>query len=102
MIIQSQQSFMKVMESVTVECNRAYREHSTLPADPLRRTAIVVEEAGEALQEALDLTRPSLPIRSRHLVREQLRIELTQTAAAAINVLVAMEEEDRQDTGIES
>lgn len=60
-----------------------------LPTDPLRRTALVVEEAGEALKEALDFTRAPFTA-----VSWRLREELVQVAAMAVRVLGAMDEED--------
>jgi hypothetical protein len=69
--------------------------HRQLPADPLRRAALVAEEAGEALKCALDLTRVSAPSRNTATIRAELRTELVQTAAMAQRVLIAMDEEDR-------
>ena len=69
-------------------------QHRPLPADPLRRVALVAEEAGEALKEALDLTRPTLPAEDRAYRRKMLRIELTHTISVATRVLAAMVEED--------
>jgi hypothetical protein len=66
-----------------------------LPMDPLRRAALVAEEAGEALKCALDLTRASLPPGKVAPVRADLRLELVQTATMAVRVLSAMDEEDR-------
>lgn len=68
-----------------------------LPEDPLRRVALVVEEAGEAIKEALDYTRiprtnPSISV---IVHRARIRIELAQTAAMAIRVLEAMLTEER-------
>jgi len=76
------------------------------PLSHLRRTALMVEEAGEALKEALNVTREShfaaeghtTPPRryseSDFLVR--LRRELIQTAALAIRQLTEMEIENRR------
>ncbi len=66
-----------------------------VPVDPLRRAALVAEEAGEALKAAVDLTRTSIPSHEIVSVRGELRDELVQTVAMALRVLMAMSDEDR-------
>jgi NTP pyrophosphatase (non-canonical NTP hydrolase) len=73
----------------------ALTSHRQCPADPLRRAALVAEEAGEALKAALDLTRSVKPDANTSKAREELRRELVQTATMALRVLTAMEEEDK-------
>lgn len=64
--------------------------------DPLRRVSIVAEEAGEALREVLDYTRPD-PLASamtREQNRGRIRGELVQCAAAAIRAIGQMDWEE--------
>lgn len=87
-----------VMPKVWEELKRANELHPDYPSDHLRRTAIMVEEAGEAIRAALDLTRDTTsgPDRSTKWyaeARANLRAELMQTAAMAIRQLVAMEQD---------
>ena len=86
------QSTARVLLLVIDELKRT--ELRPLPVDPLRRVALVNEEAGEALQAALDYTRGSADtiLDPRH--RERMRTELVQTASTAINALAAMVRED--------
>lgn len=94
---------------ITVAVEDLVRRHPCLPADPLRQAALVCEEAGEALQAALDLTRVR-PITTvvelletraaRDVARAQLRQEIAHVMAMAIVVLAAMvqEEVERDDS----
>lgn len=93
-----------IWTQIQAEIERAAAKHPRYPTDPLRRTAIMVEEAGEAIQAALDLTR-DWAINTTGLTSEQtadkmrrivddarykLFDETVQTAAMAIRLLVAM------------
>lgn len=85
-----------VWVDVVDELDRAMTIHPRLPVDPLRRVALISEEAGESLKAALDLTRggPSTPLDTTHdNLNEQLYAEVTQTAAMALLVMMAMREE---------
>lgn len=84
--------FLAVDRAVTDEL--LLTSHRALPADPLRRVALVAEEAGEAVKAALDLTRPTLPAHDIAYKRKELRKELVQTVAMGLRVLEAMAEED--------
>lgn len=67
------------------------RKHPLYPTDPVRRVAIIVEEVGEAMQAALDVTRG--PDHAHHdLINAQKRLfdEVVDTAATAVNLLVHM------------
>lgn len=79
---------VEVIKAVLAEIERANKAHPRYPHDPVRRVAIIVEEVGETMQAALDMTRD----RDRHhdLDNAPARLveELTQTAAAAINMLL--------------
>lgn len=88
--------FIKACDPVMQEINRSCAKHPRYPADPLRRTAIMVEEAGEAIKDALDLTRSRVvtSMREDDDLRTRLRHEVVQTAAMAIKMLVAMNRED--------
>lgn len=84
---------------VMKELDLSIAKHPHYPADPLRRTAIMAEEAGEAIKAAVDLTRPPIeqsthgaPLTNFELsvMREALYKELTQTAAMCIKQMSAM------------
>jgi hypothetical protein len=79
-----------------IEIEMARSAHRSLPVDPLRRAALVVEEAGEALKAALDLTRPNCDMSesARISLRQDLYNELKQTAAMAIRAMMAMAQEE--------
>ena len=61
-----------------------------LPTEALRRTALMTEEAGEALKAALDVTR--YPITPEELVAKQNELwnETVQTGAMALANLITM------------
>ena len=91
-----------VLADVVREMRRADSVHPAHPSDPLRFTALMVEEAGEALTAALDLTRPKAPPfedpdRSRRMVQAQeldqaldLYKETCHTASKAIHNMVKL------------
>jgi|PlaIllAssembly_1097288.scaffolds.fasta_scaffold94302_2 hypothetical protein len=94
-----------VTDDIEIEMAKSvalHEKHSVYPSDPLRRTALMCEEAGEALKAALDLTRrqrtgalsdihTAKPVAD---MRKDLYTEVTQTAVMAIRLLQAMKEED--------
>lgn len=64
---------------------RAYFKHGPLTADPVRATGILTEEVGEAVSEALGMTRsPKLEGSRQRMVRE-----LAQVAATAISIIAS-------------
>ncbi len=81
-----------VLVDVIRELNASKVKHAELPADPLRRAALILREAGEALEEALWLTRPGSP--NSVAVRGRLYTEIAQTAAVAIRCMDAMSKEE--------
>lgn len=78
------EALTKVLNKVLKELERAEALFPTFPDDVVYQAAIVGEEAGEALQAALDM-RPDDPHQG---TREQYKIELVQTAAMAIRALL--------------
>lgn len=66
------------------EIGRSRVRHPKVNSDTLRATCVVVEEAGEALQAALNYTRQDkkYPADLLHLIEE-----VEQTAAASIRLL---------------
>ena len=91
-------NLITVLQLISAELGRASQIHPTYPRDYLRRVALVVEEAGEAMKEALDLTREApegYPLSGYRGSRVSLRKELVQTASTAITALLAMEQEDK-------
>lgn len=67
--------------------NEAITKHpdSTWPKDIIHMTAIMMEEAGEAMQAANDAVHAGASL-------EPLRLELAQTAAMCIRCLVNLED----------
>ena len=80
-----------ILDAIRREMTRAEEIHPNYPMDPLRQTALMCEEAGEALKAALDLTRP---IGSATAYRRRLRRETVQTAVMAIKLLEALRFDD--------
>lgn len=83
-----------VVAAIVSELDRAEKLHPNYPHDPLRRVAIVGEEAGEALRAALDMTRPSARAVEREYAKLGLVDELVQVASTAIRALIAFDEEN--------
>ena len=73
--------------------DHALSVHGEAPGDILRATALVAEEAGEAIKSALDATRTNIDVRAHahELALANLKHELAQTAAMAIMVLYSLE-----------
>lgn len=63
------------------ELRMAEKKHPGWPEDPIHGVAIMIEEAGEAMQAALDLHYRNAPI-------ADLRKEHAQTRAMAIRALL--------------
>lgn len=102
----------EAVKRVLQEITDSRVKHPRYPVDPLRRAALVCEEAGEALREAVDLTR-EFTINTTDLdaeavrccvklhldpIRERLFYETVQTAAKAIDLLVHMIREKEATT----
>lgn len=87
----------RVLKDIVKEISRAEEKHPNYPSqiDPVRRVGIIVEEAGEAMREALDLTRPGVSLREdeKDNIKSNLYKETVETAATAIRLLKAMHEE---------
>ena len=81
----------RIWADVTAEMERSASR--PYPSDPLRRSALVAEEAGEALAAALDLTRDPGHA-DAGVLRERLRTELIHTAAVTLRALGAMARDD--------
>ena len=69
------------LDAILDELARAIRIYPNWPLDPVHATAIVAEEAGQALRAALDFSYERTPD------LDALRVELRQTAAMAIRAL---------------
>lgn len=68
---------------IAVEMVRAVAEHGPLTDDPVRACAILTEEVGEAVAEALSLTRRN----PRMGAKDDLISELLQVAAVAVMMI---------------
>ena len=69
-----------VIRLIARELKRAKAKHPTWPEDQVHAAAIVAEEAGEAVQAALNHTYGDGGL-------DELRLELAQTAAMTIRAL---------------
>ena len=81
--------FAATIVSVLEEMRRALNNHPQWPTCNVKRAAIVLEEAGEAIREAnqLDEGKGSL---------QALKIELTQTAAMCFRMLNAISDDEQE------
>lgn len=77
-------SFKSVMKEVLDEVDRAEDLFPDFPSDVVHAVGIVVEEAGESMQAALQLTYECGN-------REDLRVELIQTAAMVVRCLMTFD-----------
>ena len=75
---------MNAIDLIFSELRKAEGKHPGWPDDVIHAVAIMVKEAGEAMQAALDVH-----YRGRDI--EDLRIELAQTGAMAIRALIHLE-----------
>jgi NTP pyrophosphatase (non-canonical NTP hydrolase) len=71
----------RVIEMIFSELRKAEEKHPGWPDDVIHAVGILVEEAGEAMQAAIDHTYSGGDI-------ERLRKELAQTGAMAIRALL--------------
>lgn len=69
---------------IFIELRRAEEKHPGWPDDPIHAVAIMVEEAGEAIQAAID-------VYYNNRRSDDLKKELAQTGAMAIRALLHME-----------
>lgn len=78
-------------EAVTLilaELDRAESIHPNyLRADAVRRVALVIEEAGEAMQAALDLTRDSATMGEQEEAADRLFNETIQAGAMCVKLI---------------
>lgn len=72
---------MDIVQLILAELQRAEKLHPSWPSDVVHSTAIVVEEAGEAMRAALQCHYDGEPL-------DDLRTELVQTGAMAIRALL--------------
>jgi len=76
------------LNEVLAELGRAEKLFPTWPDNPIEQAAIVAEEAGEAIQAALNM-RPNDP---HNGTLAAFRKELVQTAAMAFRALINLPE----------
>ena len=76
----------KVIEMIFTELRNAEEKHPGWPDDEIHAVGIMVEEAGEAMQAALDHHYRNAPI-------ENLIKELAQTGAMVIRAMLNFKEE---------
>jgi hypothetical protein len=90
------------IEDVLHEMKRSLEKHPSYTDSPLRRAALVAEESGEALKEALDLTRGAargegVTAVAAMLYRGRLYQELTECASMALKAMAAMQCEHAEE-----
>lgn len=83
----------RIIADIESEMEWAESKHPNYPSDPLRRVALICEEAGEALKTVLDLTRKYHTLSDTAILTSCLQVEVRQTAVMAIRLLQAMGEE---------
>jgi hypothetical protein len=71
----------KVIDSILLELSKAQLKHPHWPEDKIHAAGIIVEEAGEAMKEALDIEYGGGDI-------ERLKTELRHTGATVIRALM--------------
>lgn len=71
----------QAIQMIFEELRSAEAKHPSWPDDKIHAVAILVEEAGEAMKEAIDCTYGKGDV-------EHLKLELAQTGAMAIRALL--------------
>lgn len=74
----------RAVEMVFEELRKAEAKHPGWPEDKIHAVAILIEEAGEAMQAAIDCVYAGGSV-------EHLRLELAQTGAMALRALIHLE-----------
>ena len=77
----------RVIEMIFNELRHAEEKHSGWPDDEIHAVGIMVEEAGEAMQAALDHHYRNVPL-------DKLIKELAQTGAMVIRAMLNLKETD--------
>jgi len=84
-----------VFGDILGEAISAYKKHGVLTDEPVRACAIMVREAGEALNEALLMTSPKLSrFDNKQKYIDALYTELAQVAATAAMIMTTIREEN--------
>ncbi|MCI0492947.1 MAG: hypothetical protein L0Z07_08425, partial [Planctomycetes bacterium] len=76
-----------VIEHIFTELRRAEAKHPSWPTDPIHAVGILVEEAGESMQAAIDYVYAGGSL-------EDIKTELAQTGAMAIRALIHLDMEN--------
>jgi len=74
----------KAIELIIAELRKAEEKHPGWPEDPIHAVGIIIEEVGEAMREAVDVT-------FHGKAREDLIRELAQAGAMALRALMHLE-----------
>lgn len=82
--IDTERAGYEAVERILSELRKAEAKHPGWPDDPIHAVGILVEEAGEAMQAAIDYTYKA----TDEETLEHLRTELAQTGAMAIRALL--------------
>lgn len=83
----------KAIEMVLEELRKAEAKHPGWPSDKIHAVAIMIEEAGEAMQAAIDCVYAGGEV-------EHLRTELAQTGAMALRALINLDAAGNQEPHI--
>ena len=76
-----------ILLAIKCELEKCKTKHPEFPLDVIERIAIMAEEAGEAVQAANN-------IKWENGNKDDLKLELLQTAAVCVRILEAMEDEE--------
>lgn len=79
-------TYTKALTMIISELSAAEKKHPGWPDDPVHAVAIMVEEAGESMQAAIDLY-------YKGGTNDHLCVELAQTGAMALRALMHLERE---------
>ena len=77
----------KAIDLIFDELAKAELKHPSFPKDPIHMAAIMAEEAGEAVKASIDMVYHSGNV-------ADLMLEVAQTGAMAIRILMQFEEFD--------
>lgn len=93
---------LRAMARIMHELQEAERKHPGWHYDPVRQIAVLMEEAGEALQATLNMVeateRSDDGLSTPDVLREKVLIEVAQTGAMALRYLINYERKMYADT----
>ena len=82
------QVYSAILSDITQELLRAEELHPSWPSDPVHAVAILVEEVGEAMREAIDIK-----LANKDAAKARLDTELVQAGAMCLRALLNLRAE---------